>query len=44
MKLEVEPDDVRTIEADGRGRINLGVEYADAKVTVAVTDVKYSEG
>jgi len=33
------PDEIKKLEADHRGRINLGTEYADATVRVAVVEV-----
>ncbi|MFB6252372.1 MAG: hypothetical protein ABEI27_11940 [Halobellus sp.] len=37
--MEVDADDVRTKETDDRGRIYLGTEYANKRVTVAVVEV-----
>lgn len=31
--------DVRTLTADSRGRVNLGTDYADSRVRVAVLEV-----
>jgi len=33
------PDEIKTLEADHRGRVNLGTEYCDATVRVAVVEV-----
>jgi len=32
------PDEIKTLEADHRGRINLGTDYADETVRVAVIE------
>lgn len=32
------PDEIKTLKADSRGRVNLGTEYADQEVKVAVLD------
>jgi len=32
------PDEIKTLEADHRGRVNLGTEYGDATVRVAVVE------
>lgn len=37
--MKVETNDVRTNETDDRGRIYLGTEYANKRVTVAVIEV-----
>lgn len=37
---EVDAEDLRTSETDDRGRIYLGTEYANKRVTVAVVDVE----
>lgn len=39
MNVEVPATDVAEYKADHRGRINLGAEYGDKKVTVAVVEV-----
>lgn len=36
----VDAEDLRTRETDDRGRIYLGTEYANKRVTVAVVDVE----
>lgn len=36
MKVEVTPDDVDTYKSDNRGRINLGTEYADREIEIAI--------
>jgi hypothetical protein len=33
------PDEIKTLKADSRGRVNLGTDYADAEVRVAVVEV-----
>jgi len=33
------PEELKTLKADHRGRINLGTDYADQKVRVAVVEV-----
>lgn len=38
--MEIETDDIRTEEADDRGRLYLGTEYANKRITVAVVDVE----
>jgi hypothetical protein len=38
VKIEADRDDILEKQADGRGRITLGSEYADEFVTVAVID------
>jgi len=40
MRVEVNPSDVQELNADNRGRVYLGTEYADESVEVAVLDVK----
>jgi hypothetical protein len=40
MGMNVESDDIRTKEADDRGRLYLGTEYANKRITVAVVDVE----
>ena len=37
---KVNAQDLRTNETDNRGRIYLGTEYANKRVTVAVVDVE----
>jgi hypothetical protein len=41
MKIDV--DEIQTNETDDRGRIYLGTEYANRRVTVAVVDVESDE-
>jgi hypothetical protein len=36
---KVEAEDLQTREADDRGRVYLGTEYANKRVTVAVVEV-----
>jgi hypothetical protein len=38
--MNVETDDIRTKEADDRGRLYLGTEYANKRITVAVVDIE----
>lgn len=38
--MNVDADDIRTKETDDRGRVYLGTEYANKRVTVAVVDVE----
>ncbi|MFC4450780.1 hypothetical protein [Halorussus aquaticus] len=38
--MKVDTDDLRTNETDDRGRIYLGTEYANKRVTVAVVEVE----
>lgn len=38
--MNVESDDIRTKETDDRGRLYLGTEYANKRVTVAVVEVE----
>ncbi|WP_156589336.1 hypothetical protein [Halorubrum sp. CBA1125] len=38
--MKVEARDLRTKETDDRGRIYLGTEYANKRVTVAVVDIE----
>ena len=38
--MNVDADDIQTNETDDRGRIYLGTEYANKRVTVAVVDVE----
>jgi hypothetical protein len=38
--MKVDAHDLRTNETDDRGRIYLGTEYANKRVTVAVVEVK----
>jgi hypothetical protein len=33
------PEEIKTLEADQRGRVNLGTDYADETVRVAVVEV-----
>jgi len=33
------PEEIKTLQADSRGRINLGTEYSDETVRVAVVEV-----
>ncbi|WP_330630251.1 hypothetical protein [Halocatena halophila] len=37
--MNVEVDDIRTKEADDRGRLYLGTEYANKRITVAIVEV-----
>jgi|AntRauTorcE11898_2_1112593.scaffolds.fasta_scaffold04562_5 hypothetical protein len=38
--MNVETDDLKTTETDDRGRVYLGTQYANKRVTVAVVDVE----
>ena len=38
--MKVDADELQTNETDDRGRIYLGTEYANKRVTVAVVDVE----
>jgi hypothetical protein len=38
--MNIESDDIRTKEADDRGRLYLGTEYANKRVTVAVVEIE----
>lgn len=38
--MKVETDDVRTKETDDRGRLYLGTEYANKRITVAIVDIE----
>lgn len=40
MKIEVSATDVEERNADDRGRVTLGAEYAGKTVTVAVLEVE----
>lgn len=40
MKVEVSAGDLKDRKADERGRINLGTEFADKQVVVAVVEVE----
>jgi len=33
------PDEIKELKADSRGRVNLGTDYADKTVKVAVLEV-----
>jgi len=33
------PEEIKELSADSRGRVNLGTDYADATVRVAVIEV-----
>jgi hypothetical protein len=39
MNVEVSAADVDELQADDRGRVTLGVEYAHKTVTIAVVDI-----
>jgi len=39
MHVQIDPDDVRKLRTDDRGRVYLGTEYANETVEVAVLDV-----
>lgn len=40
IKVEIEPKQLVTKQADSRGRITLGSEYADKEITLIVTEVE----
>jgi len=40
MQVEVDATDIEERQADDRGRVTLGAEYADKTVTVAVLEVE----
>jgi hypothetical protein len=33
------PDEIKELKADSRGRINIGTDYADERVRVAIVEV-----
>ena len=33
------PEEIKDLKADSRGRINIGTDYADARVRVAIVEV-----
>lgn len=41
--MKVEAHDLQTKEADDRGRLYLGTEYANKRVTVAVVEVESAD-
>lgn len=40
MKVEISATDIDEKKADDRGRVTLGTDYADKRVTVAVLEVE----
>lgn len=40
MKVDVDVSDIEECKADDRGRINLGIGYANKAVTVAVLEIQ----
>ena len=38
--MKIDSEELRTNETDDRGRIYLGTEYANKRVTVAIVDVE----
>ncbi len=40
MKVHVDPDDVKEVKTDDRGRAYLGSELKDSKVEIAILEVK----
>lgn len=40
MKVAVEATNIKEKKADDRGRVTLGAEFAEKKVTVAVLEVE----
>ena len=41
--MKIDAEDLQTNETDDRGRIYLGTEYANKRVTVAVVEVESNE-
>ena len=41
--MKIEAEEVQTNETDDRGRLYLGTEYANKRVTVAVVEVESTE-
>jgi maleate cis-trans isomerase len=41
--MKIDAEDLQTNETDDRGRIYLGTEYANKRVTVAVVEVESKE-
>ena len=39
MKLNINMEELKTLKADSRGRVNLGTDYADKDVRVAIVEV-----
>jgi len=37
------PNEIKKVKADGRGRINIGTDYADEEVRVAIVEVVGNE-
>jgi len=33
------PDEIKTLKADSRGRVNLGTDYAEHEIRVAIIEV-----
>ena len=40
VELEIEPEQIRTLESDAKGRINLGVGNANKTIRVAVIETE----
>lgn len=41
MKIEISPSDIKSEKkADGRGRVSLGTDFSDKRVTVAILEVE----
>ncbi len=38
--MQIDADELQTNETDDRGRIYLGTEYANKRVTVAIVDIE----
>jgi hypothetical protein len=38
--VDIDPESLKTLKADDRGRVNLGTEFADKRVTVLVQEVE----
>lgn len=41
--MEIEPNQITTKKADDKGRINFGVDNANAEITVAVLQIKETD-
>ena len=39
MDVSISPEDVKVVNADDRGRVYLGTDYANERLEVAVLDV-----
>lgn len=43
MNVELDVTEVKEVKADERGRVNLGTEYADKRLKVAIVEVDADE-